>query len=520
MINPHKEFLSKINLDLPDSSFTKSGVSFNPQDNRWIFIDGATRIKCDFDTFPKASYPLLHGLKLALIWRFRNLAAGTAMHEFHLTLRLVKFIINNRIDSTNKNDDNQSISQITAQDILNFRAVSRSNESALGKLRKLLIEWHKTGAQGIEDNAIKVLMKLSIRNNPVGISVKTYSPKNGPFTDLEYDAIQTSILNGFREGLVSEREHLLTSLFFAVGSRPISIAALKLCDLVTPSENEEIADYIIRLPIAKQRNKLARDELMNLLLPRTIGEVLHIWVLSIHNKFSEVLSDPWQAPMFPDLNQESTTYPKGFEYHSVTQDVSREIFNLFYRLKVKSERLAGPMNITPIRFRRTYGTRLAEEGASSYEIARLMGHKDIRSCEPYIELSSKMSDNIDKALAFAMAPIAQAFSGRNIDSESVATRPNASSRIIDFRIDQSGAGLGNCGQTSYCTFSKPIGCYGCSSFEPWLDGPHEAAFDYMLQKRDELVRTTDARIAKINDRSILGCAQVILRIREMKGEGQ
>jgi hypothetical protein len=178
------------------------------------------------------------------------------------------------------------------------------------------------------------------------------------------------------------------------------------------------------------------------------------------------------------------------------------------------------MRITPVRFRRTYGTRLAEEGCSALEISRLMGHKDTRSCEVYVALTDRMIDRIDKATAFAMAPLAQAFSGRIIKTEADATRPTPASRIIDFRVDQSGAGLGSCGQHSYCAFSKPVGCYGCSSFEPWLDGPHEAAFDWMLQKRGELMETTDIRIASVNDRAILGCAQVIIRIRQIKGGKQ
>jgi hypothetical protein len=55
-------------------------------------------------------------------------------------------------------------------------------------------------------------------------------------------------------------------------------------------------------------------------------------------------------------------------------------------------------------------------------------------------------------------------------------------------------------------------------FEPWLDGPHEAALDYMLARREMLMATTDPRIASINDRAILGCAQIVLRCREIKGE--
>lgn len=79
--------------------------------------------------------------------------------------------------------------------------------------------------------------------------------------------------------------------------------------------------------------------------------------------------------------------------------------------------------------------------------------------------------------------------------------------------------MGSCGGFAHCGFARPIACYaGCPDFESWLDGPHEAALDYMLERREKLIATADVRIASINDRAILGCAQVILRCREIVAE--
>jgi hypothetical protein len=115
-----------------------------------------------------------------------------------------------------------------------------------------------------------------------------------------------------------------------------------------------------------------------------------------------------------------------------------------------------------------------------------------------------------------MAPLARVFGGRILRSEDEATRPGANSRIIDLRVDRSGKTMGSCGSYVHCGFSRPVACYaGCYDFEPWLDGPHDEAFDYMLARREQLMATTDSRIATINDRAILGCAQVILRCRQI-----
>ena len=85
-------------------------------------------------------------------------------------------------------------------------------------------------------------------------------------------------------------------------------------------------------------------------------------------------------------------------------------------------------------------------------------------------------------------------------------------RISEARPEKSAFGFTTNKPVDY----MPFACYGCSDFEPWLDGPHEAALDYMLAKRADLIRTTDKRIASVNDRAILGCAQAILRCRELK----
>lgn len=516
MSSPKDAFLLQYLADLPPVAYTRSGVAFTPIDSHWKIRDGVNDISCNFDLIPQLAQPLVHGLKVALIWRLQNQAPATAKMNFNATLRLLRAVAKPRESDEKSDKKSQPIEQISSQDILNFRSSSKANESALASLTGFLRKWHGLGVAGISDDAIKLLDIIAIKARPQGVAVKTLSPETGPFSDLEYESIQEALNTGFKAKVIDEAEFLLVWLFLALGGRPISMASLKLCDLIVPRDLTNGSDYGINLPMAKQKGALARDQFIPLILSRQIAEPLHLWVKYLHQKYATLLPDPWQVPLFPGKQQKAAPDPKGFEFHCTSSTITKRVTRLFERLRVHSERMNAPMKISPIRFRRTYCTRLAEEGCSALEIARLMGHKDTRSCEVYVALTDRMIDRIDRATAFAMAPLAQAFSGRIIKTEAEATRPTPASRIIDFRIDQSGAGLGSCGQHSYCAFSKPVGCYGCSCFEPWLDGPHEAAFDWMLQKRGELMETTDIRIASVNDRAILGCAQVIIRIRQIK----
>ncbi|MCY1367859.1 hypothetical protein D9M69_548100 [compost metagenome] len=146
----------------------------------------------------------------------------------------------------------------------------------------------------------------------------------------------------------------------------------------------------------------------------------------------------------------------------------------------------------------------------------MLDHADTRNVEIYAGLTSKVRANFSRRIAMEMAPLANAFAGKIVRDESEASRPGTGSRIIDLRIDHSEFGIGSCASCVKCEFTRPYACYaGCLAFEPWLDGPHEAALEYMLAQREYLNATTDIRIASINDRAILGCAQVIRRCREI-----
>jgi len=70
----------------------------------------------------------------------------------------------------------------------------------------------------------------------------------------------------------------------------------------------------------------------------------------------------------------------------------------------------------------------------------------------------------------------------------------------------------------FCGFLKPVACYTCRSFEPWVDGPHEAVLDHLLAERERLLLTTDSRIASINDRTILAVAEVVHRCEQARRE--
>lgn len=110
-----------------------------------------------------------------------------------------------------------------------------------------------------------------------------------------------------------------------------------------------------------------------------------------------------------------------------------------------------------MRFRRTIATNAAIEGKDVRTIAAILDHSDTQTANVYMSAVPEIVDRINKAMAMDLAPLAQAFKGRLIAIEREATRGgDPSSRIVDLRIDRSGAALGSCGQHSFCGFNAPV----------------------------------------------------------------
>lgn len=500
-------FLSYRTFKLPKTARTRSGIEYTPLAPLWAFRDGNDAVSINFYRVPALAETFTLGLKLTLMWYFENRAPVTVQHCFNSFMYLLRNLVNGRHDP---------ISQITPEDILAFKMMSKQSGYELAYLRPFIKRWVSLGAPGIRKDTSALLKQLKLKQSPVGVAVATLDQKKGPLTDLEFEAIQCVLADAYAADQIDEEMFFLVFLFMALGARPVQFAAMKLCDLITPKSPQDGADYILMVPRAKQRDTLSRDEFKPRVLARQIGEPLQRYAETIYASFVGRINDPSQAPLFPQKRQLENAVAPGFEYHRRPGALSTNVIYAFTRLRVPSERLSGPIPVSPIRFRRTFATRAAEEGLPLLVIAEMMDHATTDNVEVYAGLTSRIRARLNRAVAMHMAPLAQAFSGRIIQSEADATRPNQSSRIIDLRVDQSGAGVGSCGTHAHCGFAKPIACYACNSFEPWIDGPHEAMLDYLLECRDHLMKTADLRIASINDRSILGCAQVILRCREIK----
>jgi integrase len=485
---------------LPESAKTRDGTMFNPRLNPWTYRDPIETVSIDFERTITAHAPALTlSSKLTLLWYAQHKSTRHLMNmharfshflEFRATCVDVPY-------------------EITATDVLNYKAsLAKSHLWYLTSLAGFLRKWSRLGYPGIREEAVGLLGSMRLPGNQKGAAVITMDPRVGPLTNVEVEAIQDAINDAYGSGKLDEEGFLLARLFIGLGGRPAQYASLKVCDVLLESTPQGDQTYFLNMPRAKQRGQPCRGAFKSKALIAQLGAPLHAYASVVREKFVGRLSDPSQAPLFPQ--RLSKRFARGFEYHPTAKAIGDRLKTMLARLGVKSERTGEDINLPPVRLRRTLGTRAAQEGHGELVIAELLDHSDTQNVGVYVAATPEIAQRIDRAVAMSTAPLAQAFKGLVIKDESQATRgDDPTSRIIDLRIDRAARTMGSCGQHSFCGFLAPIACYTCSSFEPWLDGPHEAVLSHLLDKREQLLRTGDARMAAINDRTIFAVAEVV-----------
>lgn len=482
---------------------SKSGIVFDPNQPIWSYRDGVDSVYMDFSGL-HFSLVLLASARLTLIWFAENRAPSTLKGHF---IGLKAFALRLQEGSV------EPLEFIGGNDVLMH---CDANDFRTRNLFAFLRRWHAMGLPGIQDDVVFVLDRKKLRKRETGIAVLTWDPELGPFTPIEQVGIQDALNEAYGAGRLSEEIYLLAWLFIALGSRPVQLAALKVCDVVRSVAADGTESFLLLIPRAKQQNPLLRQELKPRALVNQIGRPLFDYAQRVSERFIGEFPDTQQAPLFPlpQQLQYLADGPGWGRFHRTSENLRKLLVSALDKLSVRSERTGAEINICALRFRRTLGTNLAREGHGVLVIADLLDHSRTDSAGVYVAATPELAMRIEKATALYMAPLAQAFKGQLIAHEGSAVRgADRSSRIIDLRIDQSARPMGSCGSFSFCGLNAPVACYTCQCFQPWLDGPHEAVLDFLLE---DAKRFPDARIAAINDRTLLAVAEVVQLCRSRK----
>jgi integrase len=487
---------------LPEVAYTRSGIAFRPSGDVWRWRDGPYQVHLDFE---RVNLPLtvpLFSFKYTLQAFARR---SSASHLTNLFEAFVHFLRRRANDAP--------LRSVSAEEASSYIARLEAHEKwRIGVLNVLLQKWAALGLPGVDSECVGYLRDRRKPGSVKGTAVRQRDPVEGPFSEEEYTALYKSVDAAYGTGEVPLWVAVLARLLFACGGRVSQYACLKVKDF-----RVEGSQFILNLPQAKTGLAHARASFIEFRLSPQTGRLLleHIERLQAGDD---------NAPMFPecevlarggDVSAYAANDP--FRGHCTRAALSSVFTRTVSAIAPLTDRLDfAPMPVNPKRFRSTFGTRLAEEGAGRAEIAERLGHTDLQNVDVYFEASPTIVDNIDKAMGRQLAPLARAFRGRLVEDEEHSTHKGApGSRIIDFRV--SSKPLASCsGKAQGCGFNKPVACYTCFKFEPWLDGPHEKVLKRLEEDREKWAY--DQRLSAINDDAIEAVREVIAECAQVRAQ--
>ncbi|SAK98379.1 Phage integrase family protein [Caballeronia temeraria] len=409
------------------------------------------------------------------------------------------------------------IEEISAADVRNYGASLAADQLYLLRpLRSILLNWARTGVGGLTRDLIDDLPSMKTVGHKVGVAVRTMDPSAGPLTDLEYESFVAALRQAFVTGKTSLSDYALLVLAVSLGCRSMQLAMMKIGDLDIARRSDGSKAYMLQVTRLKQGKNIRPRTLFRVReLAPAVGRLLESQIALVE-RWAERNNLPLvDAPLFPSTKTAwhgRRIMPGALEGHYSGRGLASKIARLLNSLHVISPRTGEPMKLFQTRIRRTLGTRAAAEGLDTPVIADLLDHSWIDSSLVYIECRPAMIQRIDKALALRIAPLAQAFAGQLAERSS--NDADGQGRVLHIPGKSSLHPIGRCGKSSSCWLAAPLACYTCPYFNPWRDDVHQLLLDRLLRERDELLASSDLRIASVNDRTILAVAEVVNRCLE------
>ena len=378
---------------------------------------------------------------------------------------------------------------------------------------------------GFSDDVALALDDITIGGNEKGRAVLTRDPLQGVFDDLELVAIRSKLRSDEATSKLSLDERVLVWLALALGRNPLAYALQREEDYRSlPEAGTGRLYHRLDVPRIKKGGEEFRTDFREAMLNDEIGALVAD-LIDENRTWRDTNGWPHGCafPLFARTEPRANLLDgprREYAMHHTVQDITRRLQHAVDKLDVVSHRTGEKLHVNSRRFRRTFGTRGVEEGASPAELAAMLDHSDLQNVMVYFETRSSQVERLDAALALKLGPIAQAFMGRIVDSEGDAVNgSDRSKRIAGFRRSAGGSlqragNVGTCGAGA-CGLFAPLSCYTCSKFQPWRDGPHQEMLDWLCEDRAQKEKDgLDKQVVGVHDATILAVAEVVRRCEE------
>lgn len=486
--------------NIPGRGETRDGYAYAPGDGHWIIGTDTGRLNFHFDDLGIAP-SLVMGFKGFVAARLRSENPKSAYSNYQWLRPLLLDIA----------QYDPATIEISSAHLMNYlAALEERHRYRSTQANDAVRIWARLGIPGISEEAFVAATDMPKHQRNRALAVNLRCPIHGAYSNLEYDGLYRALHAAFASGKISIDNYALCLLSGAISPRPVQIASLMVEDLkITSGPEGKI--YILCVPRAKQRGGGYRTQFTDRPLVEEIGMVLEAQARIVCEQVMRCgVDDLKQIPMFPAVHVSGTFFDNGMKFGRPTSaSIAMRIINVMEGLGVRSERTGGAINVNATRARRTAGTRAAQEGKSLEEIAAVLDHTSLTAAQSYVEIRSELLQRLDKKVAMLLAPMAQRFAG------TLAERGDGLEQGIQrhvFGAVDDGEGptdVGGCGKHGFCGLGKPIACYTCRLFHPWLDGPHEAILDGLLARRRRMAADGSLTVAITLDDTIVACAEVV-----------
>lgn len=362
--------------------------------------------------------------------------------------------------------------------------------------------------------------RLVLGGNPKGRAVRSHHPDEGPLTVQEVASIVSALKAHRLQGTIPIVEQAAVILCLALGSNASQFASLREEDLMPIRVDGETTGYILNVPRHKKGHRHLRAAFRRRKLNTFMGGIIND--LCEFNRAQPHPGDNFSRPLF---RRDTPSHMRGnieeeWLYHHSADEFTSILQRAIARLGVMG-RDGKPLKVTTRRMRYTFATRMVNNGASRAAVADALDHSDLQHVPVYWDVHSDIVEHLDRAVAMALAPRAQALSGivRN-EAEAVRGDEKGSRRHLADPAAGKFEPIGTCGSFSFCNITAPYACYTCIKFQAWMDGPHEDVLHQLLRAREwRADQGLDPKIVGIEDELIGAVANTIHRIDAIRRQG-
>ena len=427
--------------------------------------------------------------------RLDILRAGNTFHEsiytsIKTTLATHSISYNNTILYAVKNwlelPEMHSKSNI---DILEINLLNKISVEYRAFVTPLLRRISALGLPGLSEGVIDFLThphKWEEKSTGAYYGLITNDPERGALTEQEIHNIHNQLHRAFSVRKITLADYTICWFFIGTGVRPSQAHRMKRENVII--HNKEGMEVTLKVPLAKGE-MTATTEYWSRRAPTVLAECL----INYLEKNLPIASNGIESPLFDEISSQAL----GYRMSSVIRG-----------LDTYSERLGTKIPITPYRFRYTLATRALAQGASDYEVARLLTHRSTSCIQYYRASMPELQKPIREALGKEMTYFANAFLGKAISGLHEATRAGDPDAVITDFLRLMGQPVGACGARAECHQNAPVACLaGCAHFEPLLDAPWENLMASLVADQEV---ETEPRIRQINHNAMSTIQEIII----------